>query len=39
QPRILIGNDARLMDMLQRLRPATYWAVMAKRLVKAAKGK
>jgi short-subunit dehydrogenase len=26
QPRILIGNDARFMDLLQRLRPATYWA-------------
>jgi short-subunit dehydrogenase len=39
QPRILIGNDARMMDILQRLRPATYWAVLAKRLAKAAKGK
>src|SRR5579872_652526 len=26
QPRILIGSDARMMDLLQRLRPATYWA-------------
>jgi short-subunit dehydrogenase len=34
QPRILIGNDARLMDILQRLRPATYWAPMARRLEK-----
>ena len=37
QPRILIGNDARFMDLLQRLRPATYWAVLAKRLAKAMK--
>ena len=26
QPRILIGNDARFMDLLQRLRPGTYWS-------------
>ena len=32
QPRILIGNDARFMDLLQRFRPATYWAVLAKRI-------
>ena len=29
EPRILIGGDARFMDLLQRLRPATYWRVMA----------
>ena len=34
QPRILIGNDARFMDLLQRFRPATYWAVLARRLEK-----
>ena len=34
-PRILIGNDARFMDLLQRLRPGTYWAVLAKRIEKA----
>jgi len=34
QPRILIGNDARFMDILQRLRPATYWAPMARRIEK-----
>ena len=28
QPRILIGNDARFMDLLQRFRPATYWKVL-----------
>jgi short-subunit dehydrogenase len=37
QPRILIGNDARFMDLLQRFRPGTYWAVMARRIEKAAK--
>jgi short-subunit dehydrogenase len=39
QPRILIGNDARMMDLLQRFRPATYWAVMARRIEKMAKPK
>jgi short-subunit dehydrogenase len=29
EPRILIGSDARVMDWLQRLRPARYWSVMA----------
>jgi len=33
-PRILIGNDARFMDLLQRLRPGTYWAVLARRIEK-----
>src|SRR5437588_9081889 len=37
QPRILMGNDARFMDLLQRFRPGTYWAVMARRIEKAAK--
>src|SRR6267143_3044280 len=37
QPRILIGNDARFMDLLQRFRPATYWAVLARKIEKAAK--
>ncbi len=37
RPRILIGNDARFMDILQRLRPAGYWAVLARRLAKSAK--
>jgi short-subunit dehydrogenase len=36
-PRILIGNDARFMDLLQRFRPGTYWAVLARRLEKLAK--
>ncbi len=34
-PRILIGNDARFMDLLQRFRPGTYWAVLARRIEKA----
>ena len=37
QPRILIGGDARFMDLLQRFRPATYWSVMARRIEKMAK--
>ena len=35
QPRILVGNDARFMDLLQRFRPATYWTVLARKLEKA----
>jgi short-subunit dehydrogenase len=34
QLRILIGNDARFMDLLQRLRPSTYWAPIARRIAK-----
>lgn len=37
QPRILIGGDARFMDLLQRFRPGTYWSVMARRIAKTAK--
>ena len=37
QPRILIGNDARFMDLLQRLRPGTYWSVLARRIEKMTK--
>lgn len=36
EPRILIGSDARAMDLLQRFMPGTYWKVMARRLEKAA---
>ncbi len=39
QPRILIGNDASIMDILQRLRPATYWAPMARKIEKMTKAK
>ena len=35
EPRILIGRDARLIDITQRLRPANYWKLMAKRSAKA----
>jgi short-subunit dehydrogenase len=34
KPRILIGSDARMLDLLQRLRPATYWRVLARRIEK-----
>jgi short-subunit dehydrogenase len=37
QPRILIGNDARFMDLLQRLRPAGYWPVLARLIEKMSK--
>ncbi len=37
EPRILIGSDARFMDLLQRFRPATYWNVMARRIEKTSK--
>jgi short-subunit dehydrogenase len=30
EPRILIGNDAKFLDIIQRLRPATYWAMLAR---------
>src|SRR5262249_30291534 len=36
EPRILIGSDARFMDLLQRLRPTTYWAPLARILEKKA---
>jgi hypothetical protein len=36
-PRILVGNDARFMDLLQRFRPGTYWPVLARRIEKAMK--
>jgi short-subunit dehydrogenase len=39
EPRILIGNDARFMDLLQRFRPGTYWSVLARKFEKMAKGK
>src|SRR5258705_578318 len=39
QPRILIGNNARFMDLLQRFRPATYWPVLAKRIAKVTAAK
>ena len=33
---ILIGHDARMMDLLQRFRPSTYWPVLARRIEKMA---
>jgi short-subunit dehydrogenase len=38
-PRILIGNDARMMDLLQRLLPGTYWSVLARLIAKRDAGK
>jgi len=35
QPRILIGNDARFLDLLQRFRPGTYWKMMQRQIEKA----
>jgi short-subunit dehydrogenase len=32
EPRILIGRDARGIDVLQRLRPSTYWKTLARRV-------
>jgi short-subunit dehydrogenase len=37
QPRILIGFDARLVDLVQRFRPGTYWKLLAKVFDKRAK--
>jgi short-subunit dehydrogenase len=34
--RILIGSDARFADIIQRLRPATYWAMLGRALQKRA---
>jgi short-subunit dehydrogenase len=39
EPRILIGKDARRMDILQRLKPATYWATIARRIEKMTRQK
>jgi short-subunit dehydrogenase len=30
EPRILIGRDAQFLDIIQRFRPATYWALLAR---------
>jgi NAD(P)-dependent dehydrogenase (short-subunit alcohol dehydrogenase family) len=32
EPRILIGLDARQIDIMQRLRPATYWKSLSRRI-------
>ncbi len=36
EPRILIGSDAYQIDVLQRLRPATYWRTLSRRFEKLA---
>jgi short-subunit dehydrogenase len=36
QPRILIGNDARGADLLQRLLPSAYWAPLARKIERVA---
>lgn len=36
EPRILIGSDARRIDLLQRFKPASYWATIARRIEKLA---
>jgi NAD(P)-dependent dehydrogenase (short-subunit alcohol dehydrogenase family) len=38
QGRVLIGSDARKLDILQRLRPGSYWKVLAKRYATPAAG-
>jgi hypothetical protein len=35
RPRILIGSDARMLDIVQRLFPAAYWSVLARRRQRA----
>jgi len=39
EPRILIGKDARQIDIVQRLRPATYWKTISKRYEEARRQK
>jgi short-subunit dehydrogenase len=39
EPRILIGGDARLLDFLQRLRPAGYWSLMERALERLMRAK
>jgi NAD(P)-dependent dehydrogenase (short-subunit alcohol dehydrogenase family) len=35
EPRVLIGSDARKIDILQRLQPGTYWKIMSREIEKA----
>jgi short-subunit dehydrogenase len=37
EPRILVGRDARRIDVLQRLRPETYWKTLARRMQEPAR--
>jgi hypothetical protein len=32
EPRILIGRDCKMADILQRLRPVGYWKMVAKKI-------
>jgi short-subunit dehydrogenase len=36
EPRILIGSDAKFIDLIQRFRPANYWATIAKQMERRA---
>lgn len=35
-PRILVGSDAKRIDILQRIRPGTYWKIVEKKLEREA---
>ncbi|MFC4453663.1 SDR family NAD(P)-dependent oxidoreductase [Deinococcus sonorensis] len=35
-PRVLVGTDARVIDLLVRVRPATYWAVLRALMLRGA---
>jgi short-subunit dehydrogenase len=37
--RVLIGSDAKFADIIQRLRPATYWAMLGRALARRAEAK
>jgi NAD(P)-dependent dehydrogenase (short-subunit alcohol dehydrogenase family) len=39
EPRILVGADARKIDILQRLHPATYWKTLSRRYKLGPRGK
>jgi len=39
QPRIVLGSGARQIDLLQRLRPATYWKAISRRYQLEPRGK
>jgi short-subunit dehydrogenase len=39
RPRILIGKDARIVDLVQRLRPVSYWAPLGRQIERMARSK
>jgi short-subunit dehydrogenase len=39
QPRIIVGGDAGVLDLVQRIRPATYWKWLARLFAQQAKSK